>query len=158
MGKIIEAKIGDAVKILSLQKLAYRSEAELYGDFNIEPLKQTVSDVEKAFEDYLILNYIEDGELVGSVRAYQEDETCYIGKLMVHPDFQNKGIGKALMNEIERQFNVERFELFTGSKSEKNISFYEKLGYAGYKTEKLEREETIFIFMEKSAKAGTTAS
>ncbi|MBY6051938.1 GNAT family N-acetyltransferase [Cytobacillus firmus] len=158
MGKIIEAKIGDAVKILSIQKLAYRSEAELYGDFNIEPLKQTVSDVEKAFEDYLILKYIEDGELVGSVRAYQKDETCYIGKLMVHPDFQNKGIGKALMNEIERQFNVERFELFTGSKSEKNISFYEKLGYAGYKTEKLEREETIFIFMEKLAKAGTTAS
>ncbi|MGY6209338.1 GNAT family N-acetyltransferase [Cytobacillus firmus] len=120
MGKIIEAKIGDAVKILSLQKLAYRSEAELYGDFNIEPLKQTVSDVEKAFEDYLIIKYIEDGELVGSVRAYQEDETCYIGKLMVHPDFQNKGIGKA--------------------------------------TEKLEREETIFIFMEKLAKTGTTAS
>lgn len=158
MGKIIEAKVGDAAKILSIQKLAYRSEAELYGDFNIEPLKQTVGDVEKAFEDYLILIYIEDGELVGSVRAYQKDETCYIGKLMVHPDFQNKGIGKALMNEIERQFNVVRFELFTGSKSEKNISFYEKLGYAGYKTEKLlDREETIFVFMEKLAKAGTTA-
>lgn len=157
MGKIIEAKIGDAAKILSIQKLAYRSEAELYGDFNIEPLKQNVNDVEKAFEDYLILKYIEDGELVGSVRAYQKDRTCYIGKLMVHPDFQNKGIGKALMNEIERQFNVERFELFTGSKSEKNINFYEKLGYAGYKTKKLDREETIFIFMEKLAKADTTA-
>jgi ribosomal protein S18 acetylase RimI-like enzyme len=156
MGKIIAAKIGDAEKILSIQKLAYRSEAELYGDFNIEPLKQTVNDVEKAFEDYLILKYIEDGELVGSVRAFQKDGTCHIGKLMVHPDFQNKGIGKALMKEIESRFNTERFELFTGSKSEKNIRFYEKLGYPGFKTEKLEREETLFIFMEKVAKAGTT--
>lgn len=156
MGKIIEAKKGDAGKILSIQKLAYRSEAELYGDFNIEPLKQTVTDVEKAFGDYLILKYIEDGELVGSVRAFQKDGTCHIGKLMVHPDFQIKGIGKALMKEIESRFNTERFELFTGSKSEKNIRFYEKLGYAGFKTEKLEREETLFIFMEKLAKAGTT--
>ncbi|KAF0820667.1 Acetyltransferase, GNAT family [Bacillus sp. ZZV12-4809] len=156
MGRVIEAKIGDAEKILSIQKLAYRSEAELYGDFNIEPLKQTVSDVEKAFGDYLILKYIEDGELAGSVRAFQKDGTCHIGKLMVHPDFQNKGIAKALMKEIERRFNAERFELFTGSKSEKNIRFYEKLGYAGFKTAKLEREETLFIFMEKVAKAGTT--
>ena len=34
-------------------------------------------------------------------------------------------------------------------KVEKNVSFYEKLGFRGYKTEKLATEETIFVFMEK---------
>lgn len=90
-----------------------------------------------------------DGKIAGSVRAHQKGSTCYVEKLMVDPYFQNRGIAKELMKEIESRFSNCRFELFTGSKSTKNISFYEKLGYKGFKTEKLPREETIFIFMEK---------
>jgi hypothetical protein len=53
------------------------------------------------------------------------------------------------MKEIEQLFTDCRYEFFTGSKSTKNISFYEKLGYKGFKEQKLDREETIFLFMEK---------
>lgn len=35
-----------------------------------------------------------DQEIIGSVRAAVKDDTCYIGKLIVAPDQQNKGIGK----------------------------------------------------------------
>jgi ribosomal protein S18 acetylase RimI-like enzyme len=149
MESIIRATVLDASEILSLQKLAYLSEAELYGNYDIEPLKQSVSDIEKAFEDHLVLKYVDNRKIVGSVKAYETEGTCYIGKLMVHPDFQNRGIGKKLMKEIEQLFADCRYELFTGSKSTKNISFYEKLGYKGFKEQKLDREETIFLFMEK---------
>ncbi len=40
--EIERAIISDAEEILSLQKLAYRSEAEIYNDFNIPPLVQTL--------------------------------------------------------------------------------------------------------------------
>ena len=39
---IEEAKVADAAEILALQKLAYQSEAELYGDDAIPPVTQTL--------------------------------------------------------------------------------------------------------------------
>ncbi|UOQ95442.1 GNAT family N-acetyltransferase [Halobacillus shinanisalinarum] len=150
MKAILEAKPEDASEILHIQKQAYRSEAELYNDYDIQPLQQTVSGVEKDFESSFILKYVLDGKIVGSVRASKENGTCHIGKLMVDPDFQGRGIGKELMREIEGRYEHVRFELFTGNKSIKNIAFYEGLGYKGYKTHQLPREDTVFLFMEKT--------
>ena len=146
---VVEAAIRDSKDLLEIQKLAYVSEAEIDGNYEIEPLLQSVKDVEEAFSHYCILKYVVEGKTIGSVRAYEENGTCYIGKLMVHPYFQGKGYGKELMRAIEERFEGSRFELFTGCNSKKNIPFYEKLGYKGYKKEKLPREDTIFLFMEK---------
>ncbi|WP_108669240.1 GNAT family N-acetyltransferase [Peribacillus acanthi] len=155
MKKIMRATIEDASAILSVQKLAYISEAEICGNYEIEPLMQTENDVEKAFATHIILKYLYNDILVGSVRAYEKEGTCYIGKLMVLPEYQNRGIAKELMKEIESLFENVRYELFTGSESKKNISFYEKIGYKGYKIEKLAREDTVFLFMEKTTPTPT---
>lgn len=64
-----------------------------------------------------------DGKIIGTVRAYEEKGICYVGKLAIHPDMQNQGIGTALMQEIEKSYNPKRYELFVGSKSDKNIYF-----------------------------------
>jgi ribosomal protein S18 acetylase RimI-like enzyme len=146
---ILDATIEDAAELLKIQKLAYVSEAEIDGNYEIEPLTQTIEDVEKAFSNSHILKLVLNEKMIGSVRALELNGTCHITKLMVHPDFQGKGFGKELMSAIEERFNGSRFELFTGSNSLKNISFYKKLGYKGYKTEKLPREDTVFLFMEK---------
>ena len=67
--------------------------------------------------------------MVGSVRAYQQKDTIFIGRLAVRPDYQNKDIGAKLMISIEEVFeSTKRFELFTGHKSIKNIYLYQKLG------------------------------
>ena len=90
-------------------------------------------------------------KIVGSVRAYAKDDTCYVNRLVVLPDFQNKGIGKALMSAIENQFKniVKRYELFTGSRDSRNLYLYNQLGYKTFKTEK-HNEEISFVYMEKS--------
>ena len=114
---IIErAKIKDAKEILDLQKLAYESEAEIYNDYTIPPLTQTLEEIRTDFESHLFLKASADRRIIGSVRAHTRQETCLIGRLIVHPDFQNQGIGTKLMTEIERYFSriVMRFELFTG--------------------------------------------
>ena len=98
---IDRATVADAEEILSLQKLAYRSEAEIYDDFNIPPLLQTPEEIKKDFENQTFLKATLDGKIRGSVRAFIKEGTCYIGRLIVHPDFQNRGMGKELMQRIE---------------------------------------------------------
>ena len=66
-------------------------------------------------------------------QSREKGHTCHIGKLAVKPDLQDQGIGSMLMSEIESLFPaVDRFELFTGHRSNKNLYLYKKLGYVVY--------------------------
>ena len=146
---IEKATVSDAEEILALQKLAYRSEAEIYNDFNIPPMVQTLESIEKDFENQVFLKALINGRIIGSVRAYSKEGICYIGRLVVHPDFQNQGIGTKLMNEIEKIFGTcQRFELFTGDKSERNLYLYQKLGYKLFKTANI-TDQTTIVYLEK---------
>ena len=93
------AKREDLRDILDLQYLAYQSEAEIYNDYNIPPLKQTLEKVESEFDKGVILKATdESGNIIGSVRAFSENGSVYIGKLIVHPNRQRQGIGTALLS------------------------------------------------------------
>lgn len=53
------------------------------------------------------------------------------------------------MEQIELCFGqAQRFELFTGHKSERNVHFYERLGYRTFKSEEITKTLS-FVFMEK---------
>lgn len=147
---ISKAERADLKEIFALQKIAYLSEGKLHNNYNIQPLTQTFEEVEKEFSLGTFLKAVdeESGKIVGSVRGFPKDGTLKIGKLMVHPDFQNKGIGKQLLNGIEKVFPDMRYDLFTALKSNKNISIYTKNGYKQYKTEMMPDGVEI-IFLEK---------
>ncbi|OGW34108.1 MAG: GNAT family N-acetyltransferase [Nitrospirae bacterium GWC2_56_14] len=139
----------DAEKILALQRLAYRSEAELYADDRIPPLLQSLDDIREEFTCQLFLKASLDGRIIGSVRAFCDEGSCFIGRLIVHPDHQGKGIGTELMARIERHFpEGRRFELFTGHRSERNIRLYERLGYSIFRRQQVSDSLTL-VFMEK---------
>ncbi len=149
--KIIRAETNDAEEILALQKRAYRQEAEFYNNFTIQPLTMPLEETVRDFEKCIVLKAVEDGRIIGSVRAHEVNGTVYVAKLMVEPGMQNKGLGTQLMNEIEKSFSrIIRFELFTGYKSAKNIHLYEKLGYKKFK-EELIPGEVGCVYMEKEA-------
>ena len=146
---IKKAQKEDLEKILELQYLAYRSEAKLFGNMDIPPLKQTIEEVYDEFQKGAILKAVDDeGVIIGSVRAYQDGGTVYIGKLMVHPSKQGQGIGTQLLLEMEKQYLNQRYELFTSTRSEKNIALYQKLGYEIFDEEQV-TEELRFVYMEK---------
>ena len=146
---IEKATVSDAKKLLALQKLAYRSEAEIYNDFSLPPLVQTLEGLEKDFKHQLFLKAVVDGRIIGSVRACAKEETCHIGRLIVHPDFQDRGIGTRLMKEMEQIFyGCKRFELFTGDRSERNLHLYQKLGYRIFKKAKI-TDQTNIVFLER---------
>lgn len=146
---INEATDSDAETILEIQKLAFRGQGVLYDDFTLPPLVQTLEELVRDFRTYVFLTAQYNGKLVGSVRARTEGDTCFISRLIVHPDCQNKGIGKKLMHAIESKFRgAQRYELFTGHKSAKNIALYGKLGYRKY-GEKPQGDNVTLIRLEK---------
>lgn len=151
---IKKASIDDLEEILHLQKQAYLSEAELYNDYYIEPLTQTIEDIKRDFSKHVFLKAVINDDtkttiIVGSVRAYQQNDTAFIGRLAVDPNYQNKGIGSELMISIEGLFeSATRFELFTGHKSIKNIYLYQKLGYREFKRDFINDSLTM-IYLEK---------
>ena len=146
---IKKAQKEDLEKILELQYLAYQSEAKLFGNMDIPPLKQTIEELYNEFQKGTILKALDDiGVIIGSVRAYQENGTVYIGKLMVHPEMQRKGIGTKLLLEIEREYPNQRYELFTSTKSISNIRLYERLGYKIFKEEAVS-QKLQFVYLQK---------
>jgi ribosomal protein S18 acetylase RimI-like enzyme len=147
---IKRAGVDDAPAILELQKLAYQSEARLYDDWSLPPLTQTLESLRAELMSSTALTAEEGARLVGSVRARIDDGICRIGRLIVHPESQGRGLGTLLMGHIEREFGHSRkFELFTGSRSAGNIRLYERLGYERTREEVVSPAITL-VFMEKS--------
>ena len=146
---ILTAILEDAQTILDIQKVAYLSEAEAYNNYQIAPLLEALDETKEDFQKKTILKAVLNDKIVGSVRGYEEKGTCYVQRLMVHPDYQNRGIAKKLMLGLEEQFpTCDRFDLYTGALSTGNIRLYKSLGYEQYKIEMI-RENIEFVFLEK---------
>lgn len=134
---IMPAIPADAPELLALQRLAYQSEARLYGDWAIPPLTQSLEELRAEFGRLTILKALDQDEaLIGSVRGEMDTSpegsgTCRVGRLIVHPKRQRQGLGAALLAALEASFpEARRFALFTGSRSEGNLRLYQRLGYA----------------------------
>lgn len=147
--EICRATENDLPDILDLQYLAYQSEAALFGSKDIPPLKQTLDELTDEFNNGVILKLMtEDNTIIGSVRANLKDETAYIGKLMVYPDYRHKGFGSKLLTEIENYFPKTRYELFTSTKSLDNIRLYQNNGYEIFDQKEI-NDELVFVYMQK---------
>ena len=150
----------DAPELLALQKVAYQSEAEIYGDDSLPALQQSLEDLQNDFDrqpgrETLVLGArgtaedlkdqtdrvvfikaVVNGKIIGSIRGYAIDDTAYLSRMMVHPYFRRRGIGRRLLDEIEKAFpQVRRFESKTGHQSKRNLFQMAKRGYQVFKTE-----------------------
>jgi ribosomal protein S18 acetylase RimI-like enzyme len=67
----------------------------------------------------------------------------------VHPRLQQRGLGTKLMHAIEGYFSeAERYELFTGHRSEQNLRFYRRLGYKDVREEVISPSLRL-VYLEK---------
>jgi predicted N-acetyltransferase YhbS len=152
----------DAEQILKLQYLCYQSEAELYGDYTIDPLTQSLAALRAELLDGCVLVARLGEEVVGSVRGTVDaDGTACIGRLIVHPRMQRHGLGGRLLAAIEESLAAERdaarYRLFTGHRSAGNLRLYRRLGYAPVATEEVSRRLSL-VTMEKEAPRSMAAS
>lgn len=141
----------DAGEMLTVQRAAYVAEAQLYGDPFIPPLVESVEQLQKVLSsDAVVLKAVLDGRLVGAVRAQFSDHTCLVGRLVVVPDLQGRGIGRRLLAALEAEVagRADACVLFTGHLSESNLRLYRRAGYTETHRERVAAHFTL-VHMRK---------
>jgi ribosomal protein S18 acetylase RimI-like enzyme len=149
---IQHANQDDLAEILALQKLAYQENAVRYNDINIPPLTETLDEMIEESKSHIFLKAVVDDVIIGSVRGCKKDDCAYayIERLIVHPNYQNQGIGRKLMTAIEQELNASVYRLVAGHLDDKNISLYSKLGYVIYGEQIQISPNLSYVHMEKS--------
>jgi len=123
----------DAGELLTLQRAAYVTEAQLHDDLRLPPLVQTLAELRAELADPAVtaLGVRDGGRLVAAVRLRALGEgRVALGRLTVAPDRQGAGLGTALLRAAERALpGTVALELFTGERSEANLRLYRREGY-----------------------------
>ena len=73
----------------------------------------------------------EDGKLVGYIDSVSNGVTdAYIQDLMVHPDYQGKGLGTELMNQMIAYLKENRIYIISVVFEESLKPFYDRFGFS----------------------------
>ncbi|MGI5202665.1 GNAT family N-acetyltransferase [Spirillospora sp. CA-108201] len=155
---IERAAPADAGEMMTVQRAAYVAEAQLYGDPFISPLVESVEQLRKVLAgDAVAMKAVLGGRLVGAVRAQFSDRTCLVGRLVVVPDLQRRGIGRRLLTELEGEIagRAAACVLFTGHLSEANLRLYRRLGYSETHRERVAAHLTLVHMRKALVPAGT---
>lgn len=129
------ANIDDIPSIMSITQEAFVKYRELAGVSHIDALDETYNDTKRDIENpnKLVLLALTDGEPVGSVRVeILPDNTALLTRFAVKVTSQNNGIGKSIINLVDRLMKkrkVKRICLYTGSKITSLIRFYYGRGF-----------------------------
>ncbi|MEU8107841.1 GNAT family N-acetyltransferase [Nonomuraea muscovyensis] len=142
--EIERAVPADAGEILTVQRAAYVTEAQLYGDPFLPPLVESMEQVRATIGGAVVLKATDAGRIVGSVRGRLSGTTCLVGRLVVAPDRQGRGLGSALLAALHEQVpQATAFDLFTGHLSEGNLRLYRRLGYRETGRERMDDHLTL---------------
>ncbi|MEU7937042.1 GNAT family N-acetyltransferase [Microbispora bryophytorum] len=156
MVEITRALPAEAGEILTLQRAAYVTEAQLYGDPFIAPLVESLDQVRTVIETAVVLKATDGGRLVGAVRGQMSGSTCLVGRLVVAPDRQGRGIGSALLAAIHEAVpEAAAFDLFTGHLSEGNLRLYRRLGYRETQRERVQ-DHLMLVHLRREPGASTS--
>lgn len=131
--KIEIAGINDLPELLVLQKKAFKPVADKLGWAEIPQMTDTLENCIAEFGKETILKMLsDDNRIIGSVRGYVEDNSLYIGRLMIDPDYQGKGLGRKLQRELESMFQFHREWLCSYINDTATYNFYERDGFVEY--------------------------
>ena len=85
----------------------------------------------KVQSELFLMGYLED-KLIASIIAGYDGHRGWINYFAVHPDFQQRGYGKQLMDNVEnklRELGCPKINLQIREGNEKVLSYYQKLGF-----------------------------
>ncbi len=131
----------DAAELLVLQRACWvREGLAAHGRWHVPPLVEELDDVVTGLGEWTTYAARvrsadgSPGRLVGSVRGRVRpvDTSCWeVGRLMVAPDLQGRGLGRELLalGESPAPASVTGFWLTTGILEEGNQRFYKRAGY-----------------------------
>jgi len=134
--EVVRASPGDAGELLTLQRACWVQEALANDSLaDIPALHESLEDVLDWMTTWSTWVVRSEGRLVGAVRGRLEETPAGpvwdIGRVMVAPDLQGRGLGRVLLAHIEAVADpgATAYVLFTGARSADNIRMYKKAGY-----------------------------
>jgi tRNA (guanine37-N1)-methyltransferase len=130
--EIRPAVAADAGELLVLQLACWVQVQQDNPDAHVAALHESLADVRAWLGTHTVLVARSAGRLVGAVRGTMRDEDVWdIGRLMVAPDLEGRGLGRELLGRMEALAPpaATAYWLFTGARSERNLRMYKKAGY-----------------------------
>ena len=122
------ANYDDIPAIMNITREAFVKYQQMSGVENLAALEESYNDVKKDIDTKVVLLALSDGEPVGSVRVEVfPDKTAYLSRFAVKVTSQNNGIGKSIMNLVDKimvKKGVTQIQLHTGLKDYIAYSFY----------------------------------
>jgi N-acetylglutamate synthase-like GNAT family acetyltransferase len=134
-----KAELNDAENVCALVNSVYRGENSKKGwtteaymldgiRIDKESLKKIISK-----KDNVIILAINEGEIIGCVHLEQKGNRCHLGMLSVNVNYQDKGIGKKIMEHSEEYAKNEMkcsiMEMKVIGQRKELIDFYIRRGY-----------------------------
>ena len=120
---------------LKMQIIPYENynEAEilaLYGAVGWVAYTKDPAALRAGFENSLLTFAAYEGEsLIGIIRTVGDGATIvYIQDILVHPDYQGRGVGTELLSAILDRFRAVRQVVLMTDDTEKTVAFYKKAG------------------------------
>ncbi|MGF6710129.1 GNAT superfamily N-acetyltransferase [Luteibacter sp. W1I16] len=133
------ATLADAPVIATLVESAYRGDASRAGwtteaDF-LHGRRTDVTEIEELLssENGRFVLFERGGEVAASCYIERQDTACYFGMFSVHPPLQGTGIGRRVIEEVERiardEWGCDRVEMTVIDIRVELIAWYERRGY-----------------------------
>ena len=124
-----------AAGLHSVQRAAYREEAELIGDDRIPPLHESIRELRSqplrwfcAFADNAD-DLAAGADLLGAIAWEMEGSRVVIDRLMVRKDSQRRGVATRLVSTVVRHSGKRPVLVSTGKANAPARSLYERLGF-----------------------------
>jgi tRNA (guanine37-N1)-methyltransferase len=126
----------DAGELFTLTRACWLQEQWANPGATIPALEESFEESVRGLDEWTTLVAVAGGRIVGSARGRVEGGTAGatvwdVGRVMVAPDLQGRGLGRRLLALIEEAAPAEvtSYSLFTGAGSADNIRMYKKAGY-----------------------------
>ncbi|TWP35567.1 tRNA (guanosine(37)-N1)-methyltransferase TrmD [Leekyejoonella antrihumi] len=121
----------DAGELLTLTHACWLKEGIANDTLDIPAMRETLDTMSQSLQDWQTYAVRSGGRLIGSVRGRLVGTDWHIGRLMVAPDLQGRGLGRMLLEHIQAvaPAGATAYTLVTGAASTGNHRFYRKAGF-----------------------------
>lgn len=129
---IRRATPGDASSVFSILQSAFHEYGAITGQKNLEALQETEEDIRKEIDTKAVYIAVIDEMIVGTVRLDIHGDAAYLSRFAVDNRNRNMGIGKSLMNVVDKYLQsqgVKKVILHTASKHSVLVRFYYSRGF-----------------------------
>ncbi|MBP7175580.1 MAG: GNAT family N-acetyltransferase [Thermoclostridium sp.] len=129
---IRRAEVSDASEVYAIIQSAFREYALTAGLTEVDALRETVADIKMEIRDKVVYIALIDKVVVGTIRVDISGDTAYISRFAVNSSHRNIGIGKSLMNLVDKYLiskHVRQVSLHTASRYYILMRFYYGRGF-----------------------------